>query len=311
MIATRIVSPAGLPRPAQGVASGIHPRVLAGPSFTVLDGGLATELERDGFDLDHPLWSARVLVDAPDAVVAVHRRFLEAGADLIIAASYQAAGPAMLRQAVALARQAAGGGARVAASVGPYGASLADGSEYHGRYGVRAEVLRAYHEPRLAVLDAAGADVLAVETLPSRQEVEVLLELLAAASTRSWVSVTCTDGGHLRDGTPLGAVARAVEGAPGVMALGINCTAPRHVLPLLERARAAGLTKPAVVYPNSGEHYEPATRGWRGEADPTAFADLARAWHAAGARGIGGCCRTGPAHVRALRALADELRQSA
>jgi homocysteine S-methyltransferase len=291
----------------------------------VLDGGLATQLESQGHSLDSPLWSAELLIHRPDEIVQAHRAFLEAGADCLISASYQLsrAGlrstgadercfPQLLEDSVLLAMRArdefvAGGATRgflplVAASVGPYGAALADGSEYTGAYGVEDEVLHEFHSERLEVLDRSGADVLACETIPSRQEAEVLEKLLRGKSTPSWVSFSCRDSLHLCDGSPLRSVAEMFEGHPQVLAIGVNCTAPRFVSGLIDELRTAVPTKRIVVYPNSGEEFNALRRSWEGSSDPQDCASAARTWRSRGAQLVGGCCRMGPDHIRALNA---------
>jgi homocysteine S-methyltransferase len=293
----------------------------------ILDGGLATELEARGRDLDDDLWSAGLLLDDPDAIRDVHLDYLRAGADCITGASYQAtfagfarrgldrrAAAACLRLSVDLARQARDAfwnieenraGRRrplVAASIGPYGAFLADGSEYRGDYGLDAGTLADFHAERFACLASCGADLLACESIPAGEEAEALLRLLRAArGARAWFSFTCRDGATLSDGTPIAEVAAELDREKRVAAIGVNCTAPRFIPPLLQALRRA-TTKPLVVYPNSGETYDGARRRWRGRRSPIDFAAAARGWVAAGARLVGGCCRTGPDHIRRLRA---------
>jgi homocysteine S-methyltransferase len=293
----------------------------------VLDGGLATELEKAGFDLDHPLWSARVLSEAPPAIAAVHRAYLEAGADCITTASYQASIPGfrreglseaeaaeMLRRSVLLAREARDAfwsdpGSRrgrrrplVAASVGPYGAYLANGAEYTGDYDLDEKGLLAFHRERFLLLADTEADLLACETIPSAMEARALLALLALKpSARAWLSFSCRDGARLSDGTGFAEVVREVSAHPQVVAVGVNCTAPEHVEALL-RAAAPVTEKPLVAYPNSGERYDAGSRRWSGASDDADWGELAKLWSRAGARLLGGCCRTGPSHVRALRA---------
>ena len=300
---------------------------LARGGALVLDGGLATELENAGFDLDHPLWSARVLEDAPEAIAAVHRAYLDAGADCLTTASYQASVPGfrreglseaeardMLRRSVLLAREACQAfwsdprnrvlrhRPLVAASVGPYGAYLANGAEYTGEYDLDEQGLMAFHRERLFILAETGADLLACETIPSAVEARALLALLAERpSVRAWLSFSCRDGERLCDGTRFTEVVRAAGTHPQVIAVGVNCTAPQHVEGLL-RAAAAVTAKPLVAYPNSGQRYEPLSRTWRGDSAEMEWGERGRTWRRAGARLIGGCCRTGPAHVRALRA---------
>lgn len=302
---------------------------VADRGFAVLDGGLATELEHAGYDLDHPLWSARLVFESPDAVVRIHRAYLEAGADCLTAASYQATigglvgaglgrreAETVMRRTVELARRAwsehlEGTGepraAVVAASIGPYGAYLADGSEYVGHYRIDRTDLRAFHQPRWEILSEV-ADLFACETVPNLAETEVLLDLLRQTPrAEAWVSFSCRDGARVSDGTPIGECAALCAEHPRVLAVGVNCTAPRLIPELIDRLRDAAPSLPIVVYPNSGEMYDAARRGWTGSSDELDYAAAARDWYAAGARLIGGCCRTRPAHIRAIRAALDDL----
>lgn len=259
----------------------------------VLDGGLATELERRGNDLSSAQWSARLLVDDPGEIVAAHRTFAEAGAQVAITASYQAAPDAVagLRRSVALARAAQDGW--VAASVGPYGAVRADGSEYRGDYGLTVAELRAFHRPRLDTLADAGADVLAIETIPCLAEVEALLAELDRLEVPAWLSITAA-GTSTRAGEPARAAFAMARDCPAVFAVGANCVDPADALPLVELASATS-GKPAVIYPNSGEAWNGA---WSG---PSAFhPDDVTAWIEAGARLVGGCCRVTPDDIAAL-----------
>jgi len=294
--------------------------------LVVLDGGLATALEALGCDLDDDLWSARVLMDDPELIRRVHLDFLEAGADCIATATYQASIPGfrkrglteeeggrLLRMAVDLAVDARDhfwsrpenreGRIRplVAASVGPYGAYLADGSEYVGRYDLNDEELYAFHRPRWDVLAGSHADLIACETIPSRREAGVLLRLLAESpGTWGWISFSCADGSHLSDGTRLVDVVRDCHTVPGVAAVGINCVPPHLVESLVGEARR-GTDLPVLVYPNSGELYQPADRTWTGAADLTDWSRSARRWAEAGADGVGGCCRVSADEISSVR----------
>ncbi len=293
----------------------LRARIGAGPTL-VLDGGLATELEARGYDLSDPLWSARLLFEDPDAIRDVHRAYVDAGAECVISASYQATlggfrargrtraeSEALLARSVTLAREA--GPRFVAASIGPYGAALANGAEYTGDYpGMDERRLREWHAPRFEILAQSGADVLACETIPNGAEARALASLAADfADVPVWFGFSCRDGAHLRDGTSVRAVARDCACAPNAVAIGVNCTAPRFVDALLAELGEASAV-PIVAYPNSGEDYD-ATRGtWSGENEVGAYGELAARWSRAGARLLGGCCRTGPAHIRAIAAAA-------
>jgi homocysteine S-methyltransferase len=287
---------------------------FAVPENTALiaDGGLATELEARGHDLSDGLWSARLLVEAPQEVTAVHTAFFRAGAMIATTASYQASFDGfaesginrddtvrLLRRSVELAKTARDevgvAGRRVAASVGPYGAALADGSEYRGRYGLSVAQLEDWHRPRLEVLADAGADVLALETIPDVDEAEALVNLVRSLGVPAWLSYTI-DGTRTRAGQPLADAFAVAVGVPEIVAVGVNCCAPDDVLPAIGQARETG--KPVIVYPNSGERWDSARRAWVG---PSRFsARLAVQWAAAGARVIGGCCRVRPADIAEL-----------
>ncbi|GBE65075.1 homocysteine S-methyltransferase [Mycobacterium sp. MFM001] len=281
---------------------------MAVPDDTVLvgDGGLATELEARGHDLSDPLWSARLLADAPAEIAAVHRAFFAAGAMYATTASYQASfegfaargigrkdAEGLLRRSVELARA----GPWVAASIGPYGAALADGSEYRGRYGLSVAQLESWHRPRLEVLAEAGADVLALETVPDVDEAEALVNLVHALGVPAWLSYTI-DGVFTRAGQPLAEAFAVAAGVPEIVAVGVNCCSPDDVLPAISAAAETG--KPVIVYPNSGERWDSGRRAWVG---PSRFsADLVPQWVSAGARIVGGCCRVRPADIADLAA---------
>src|SRR4051794_29939911 len=294
--------------------SSLAEALAAGP--VVLDGGLATELEARGHDLSGALWSARLLRDDPAAIVAVHAAYAEAGAQVVTTASYQAtfegfarAGidrrttESLLRRSVELARRGAPD-AWVAGSVGPFGAHLADGSEYTGDYvtDVGVDRLRRFHRPRMAVLTEAGADVLACETVPAAAEAEALLAEARSLGVPIWLSLTTevdADGvARTRRGEPAAEVFAMAADVDEVIAVGVNCTDPAGVLAAVEAAASSGA--PVAVYPNSGEGWDAAGRRWTGE--PMAMGDVPR-WVAAGARLIGGCCRIGPRQIREIAAV--------
>jgi homocysteine S-methyltransferase len=298
------------------MGSGSLAAALAGGP-TVLDGGLATQLAAAGHDLSDHLWSARLLHDAPEAIVDAHLAFLRAGARVVITASYQAtfdgfakagidaAGTtALLRRSVTLAQQARqrageagiGGPLWIAASVGPYGAMLADGSEYRGNYGLSVAELVRFHRPRMRVLAEAGADALALETVPDAAEAEAMLRVVEELGVPAWLSYTVA-GGRTRAGQPLAEAFGLAAAVDEVLAVGVNCCAPGDVAPAVATAaRATG--KPVVVYPNSGELWDAAARAWTGDAEWGAPA--VDAWIDAGARLVGGCCRVTPAHIAEL-----------
>ncbi|WP_327636576.1 homocysteine S-methyltransferase [Kribbella sp. NBC_00482] len=276
----------------------------------ILDGGLSNALEDRGHDLSDTLWSARLLRDAPSEIAAVHRAYYGAGAMVATTASYQASVVGFERAGIerteaehlitssvriALEVRDEFPGTLVAASVGPYGAMLADGSEYRGRYGVSSQVLRDFHGPRLELLAAAGPDLLAVETIPDTDEAEVLVELLRELDFPAWFSYS-VEGDHTRAGQPL-TQAFAIPAIDQVVAIGINCCNPTDVRAAVQTAVAAS-GKPAIAYPNQGESWDATARKWVG--DGTGPADFAPSWVEAGATYIGGCCRVGPEDIRAL-----------
>lgn len=295
-------------------------RRLEEQGVIVLDGGLATELERRGADLRDPLWSAKVLVEDPALIREVHAAYFSVGADLAISASYQASfeglarrgldrdeAARLMRRSVELAREAAeafdGEGRLVAASVGPYGAVLGNGAEYTGDYDKDEDELVGFHLPRLEALAEARPDLLAVETIPSIVEARALVRALERVpEVPAWVSFSCRDGGHTCDGTPFEEAVRTASSAPSVVAVGVNCTSPLHVTSLVEIA--AGATgHPVVCYPNRGAFWDPVRKAWVDPPRQDARPLLRPAeWREAGASLIGGCCGTTPEDIAQMAA---------
>ncbi|PPS77189.1 MULTISPECIES: homocysteine S-methyltransferase [Streptomyces] len=285
----------------------------------VLDGGMSNQLESAGHDLSDELWSARLLAEQPQAVTEAHLAYFRAGADVAITASYQATfegfakrgidhdrAAELMTLSVESAREAArrAGVSRplwVAASAGPYGAMLADGSEYRGRYGLSVDELERFHRPRLEVLAAGRPDVLALETVPDADEAAALLRAVRGLGVPAWLTYSVA-GDRTRAGQPLEEAFALAAEADEVIAVGVNCCAPQDVdAAVATAARVTG--KPVVVYPNSGETWDAEARAWTGRSSFTA--GQVKGWQQAGARLIGGCCRVGP---DAVSGIAETLR---
>ena len=289
--------------------------VAAGP--VVLDGGLATQLESQGHNLDSALWSARLLHDNPDAIVQAHLAFFAAGAQVATTASYQASiggfvqagicrseAELLIKRSVRLAEEARGSGDDgtdrwIAGSVGPYGAALADGSEYRGDYDLSVDELRVWHRPRISLLAESGVDILALETIPCLTEVEALLAEVDGSGQPCWLSVTCA-GDRTRAGEPAAEAFSMTRDVEEIVAVGVNCVDPADAYALVCTASEAA-DKPVVIYPNSGERWDHSARAWIG---PAMFQvrDV-EDWISAGARLVGGCCRVAPATIRKIRDL--------
>lgn len=302
------------------------PEIL--PSTMTLDGGLSNELENQGCDLNHLLWSAKVIESNPEKIIQAHYNYLEAGAQILITSSYQASIPGfkklgyspkkaeeIILKTVELAQEAikryspvntSDEKPLVAASIGPYAAFLADGSEYTGIYNVSIEEIKTFHIERLKILDKSNADFYACETIPNYQEAQVLSEILHEFNKQSWISFTCKDSIHINDGTPIVKCVELFKDHPNVFALGINCTAPQHISGLIKEIKKVDNKKHIVVYPNSGEFFDAKSKIWSGTSDPDSFVDLALDWKSKGANIIGGCCRIGPNHIKLLAHALEE-----
>lgn len=309
-------------------------KILDEYPLMVLDGALGTELAQRGFDTNDDLWAAKALFANPEIIKAVHRDYYEAGADISNSASYQATvegfqkkgfthdeAAVLIRLSVELTQQArdefweaqpvsvknSRPRPLAAAAVGPYGAYLADGSEYTGAYKLgRAELLD-FHAERLAILASAEPDLMACETLPLLVEAEAIVQALRDCSQiPAWITFSCKDALHTCGGDLLRDCARFLDKESNVIAIGINCTAPQYVADLIREVRK-GTQKNVVVYPNTGEVYDAVTKTWHGAAK--AYSEYVRNWYEAGARLIGGCCRTNPEHIRGIAELRQSLRR--
>ncbi|OEK00260.1 homocysteine S-methyltransferase [Roseivirga sp. 4D4] len=292
------------------------------PHPLILDGGLSNVLEDQGCDLNHSLWTAKLLAENPEAIIEAHLRYLKAGAQCIITSSYQASvsglmtmgysrkrAKELILKSVLLAEEAVAKAIAsetikakplIAASIGPYGAYLADGSEYHGNYGVSDQVLRDFHAERISILAGSNADLLACETIPSLLEAKVLSEALKYVDKPSWVSFSCKDEEHLNDGTRIEECVSLFKDHPQVFAVGVNCTKPKFISGLIKHIKESTNNKKVIVYPNSGEAYNAQSKTWKGLSEPKHFVEMSKEWAKLGADIIGGCCRIGPEHIQRM-----------
>jgi homocysteine S-methyltransferase len=294
---------------------------MAFQKIIVLDGALATELEQRGANLNDSLWSAKLLRENPDLIRQVHYDYILSGANIITTASYQASyqgfmqrgysyGEAtkLMQLSVQLAKEARTLAVKnakidvlplIAASIGPYGAYLADGSEYKGNYGLTQTELMDFHRPRMNVLLESGADLLACETIPCIEEALALKTLLKETpASKAWLSFSCKNGTQISQGDDFADCIRQINDSEQIIAVGINCTPPQYIESLV--TIAVGITdKPIIVYPNKGELYDAVDKCWLPIGkDILPFSEYAQRWYAAGARLIGGCCRTRPEDIR-------------
>jgi homocysteine S-methyltransferase len=295
----------------------------------LLDGGLSNELERQGCDLNQKLWSAKLLESNPEAIILAHLMYLESGAGCITTSSYQATIPGfkaigydehsargLILKSVQLAEEARSrflslnphaNKPLIAASIGPYGAYLADGSEYRGDYVISDQELTDFHEPRINLLDNSTADILACETIPGFQEAKVLSEILENVKKPTWISFSCKDGKHISDGTPIEQCAAYFAHHPIVFAIGVNCTSPEFISELIRSIKTKSGNKKIVVYPNSGAVYHAESKTWSGLSDLSSCEIMVKEWMDLGADIIGGCCGIGPEQIKAMSKIISKI----
>ena len=292
----------------------------------ILDGALATQLEAKGLSLNDPLWSAKVLIEHPTMIQEVHRSYLEAGADIISTASYQAtfegfasrgidreSSKALFTKSIDLAKAAIEefwskpknrqGRQRplIAASIGPYGAYLANGAEYTGEYDLDQEALLQFHLPRMEVLASGGVDFLLFETIPSYSEAMAILQALEKIPIPAMLSFSCKDEQHLADGTPISLAIDPLDSCDAIIAYGVNCGPPQRLVELLQ-GLGKQTKKPLLLYPNSGETWHSSSGNWLPAQEKHSSQDWVVDSLAAGAKIIGGCCRTGPTEIAQISA---------
>lgn len=298
--------------------------------FLILDGAFTTELERQGIETKDELWGTLAILTHPDAVTLVHQSYYEAGADIITTDSYQATlegfkkkgytekeSIELLQKTVTLAQNAQKRYQEktktkrpllIAASIGPYGAYLADGSEYTGNYGKTIDELAQFHRKRMHILAESGADLLACETIPTLTEAKALIQILhELPKIQAWMTFTCRDGSHTAGGDNIEDAAAYLDQEKQIIAMGVNCTAPEHIETLIQKIKR-NTKKPVIIYPNSGETWDGAKKEWKGAPRP--FPLYIEKWIEAGARLIGGCCRTTPKDIQAIARLREKIEQA-
>ncbi len=291
----------------------------------ILDGGLSNVLESMGCDLNHPLWTAKLIETHPDLLIKTHLLYLEAGARIISSAGYQASMEGYLSlgktkeeaaeliadsldlvlkaKHLFIEKHRPDYPVQVAASMGPYGAFLADGSEYSGDYKISDRELTTFHQSRIEIYESKEADYFAFETIPSFQEAKVLSKLLSKCLTPSWVSFSCKNDAQLNDGTPISEAISLFSEHPTIYALGVNCSAPKYMSGIIALIKKHAPQKKIIIYPNSGEVYHADSKTWSGISDPLVFEKMALEWYKNGAHIIGGCCRIGPEHIAKLSSV--------
>lgn len=298
-------------------------KILKNQKVVVIDGALGTELERKGYELNDSIWSAKFLMENPSAITQVHQDYLEAGADCIITASYQASfegfmkkgltkeeAKALIQSAIEIAKQTRDTfwlshkknreKPLVAASIGPYGAFLADGSEFRGNYKITEQELVDFHKERMQTILEAKPDLLALETMPSFQEAKALCKLLKDfPNAQAWLSFSAKDENHINDGTPIKECAKWLDNQEQIVAIGINCTAPQYISSLISQIKEVS-TKPIIVYPNAGGNYNAITKKWNTEEEISSYKSKAQLWYEKGASLIGGCCQTTPNDIKQI-----------
>lgn len=300
-------------------------KILKDYKVIILDGALATELEKRGCNINDSLWSAKILAENAEIIKKVHYDYFNSGADCAITSSYQATvegfikrgftdleARELIKKSVEIALEARAEFWEklnnkenrpyplVAASIGPYGAYLADGSEYRGDYKVTEEELMDFHRERMKLLIDAGAEILACETIPNLMEAKVIVKLLEEfKGIYCWISFSCKSNSQISDGTLISECAKVLDNYEQVAAIGLNCTAPKYVLSLINEIKK-NTKKPIVVYPNSGEEYNAELKEWNGQFTRESYGCRSKVWYENGARLIGGCCRTTPEDIKQI-----------
>lgn len=306
--------------------------ILDNKKIMIVDGATATELEGLGCNLNDELWSAKVLATEPELFKQVHKSYFEAGADCGISGSYQASIDGFMKRGYSLEqsenlikksieilkesreewwKEAGEKSGRiyplVCGSVGAYGAYLADGSEYKGNYLVDADYLKNFHRRRIELLVEAGADILAVETIPCLLEAIAIAELIEDMNVECWICFSCKNETEISDGTKISECVKALNSFKSIKAVGINCTAPNYVGNLIKEIKIH-TNKPIIVYPNSGEEYDPIEKIWKPKENFKTYVDFTKEWIECGATIVGGCCRTTPKHIKDIKDITDNLK---
>ncbi len=314
-------------------------RILDNNKIMIIDGSMSTPLESMGADLNDELWTAKVLREQPELIKKVHRDYLEAGADCGITSSYQASIPGLMAKGMTEkeAEELIADSVKVfieardewweaegkaegreyplcLASIGPYGAYLADGSEYRGRYGISDDDLRAFHRRRMEILKDAGADMFIIETIPAYREAVACADLAEELGLGYWISFSCMSGTRINEGDLIrDCIKNLVPNHPGLKMIGVNCTDPKFIVSLIQEIKAgldeAGSDLPIGVYPNSGEKYDPNTKTWTKAGEGLAFGAYAYEYMKAGASAVGGCCTTVASHIRQVRDSRESFLQ--
>lgn len=296
----------------------------------ITDGAAGTHLESMGCDLNDALWTAKVLKDNPEYIKQLHKDYFQAGADFGVTVSYQATIEGYMKQGYSQAQaidliktsalllldareewwQTEGKAAQrlypiAAASIGPYGAFLADGSEYRGDYTLSKQALYEFHKPRIEILWAQGLDLIAAETIPLLEEALVIAQIVQELGAQCWISFSARNESQISNGQAIAECVEALEAFACVAAIGVNCTAPKYIQGLVQAIQSK-TQKPIVVYANLGNTYDPDTKTWcrhdtqASSSANISYQDYVRQWVNAGVKIVGGCCGTTPQEIKQI-----------
>jgi len=279
-------------------------RLRAGAPL-ILDGATGTELERRGVATRLPLWSAGALDSDPELVRQIHADYVASGVDAVTANTFRTqrrtlahAGIAdraeeLTRRAVALARSAAGDRAWV------LGSSPTLEDCYHPERVPDAAALALEHREHAHNLARAGVDAILVETMNTQRGCVAALRAAREAGAPALASYVCWDGARLLSGESLADALRSAADEAACAVL-VNCLPPSNADACLDVLAAQPL--PFGIYPNLGEPEDELGFRRSEHVSPERFAELAAGWASRGARLLGGCCGTTPAHLAALAA---------
>ncbi len=299
--------------------------ILKEKDFIINDGAAGTHLESFNCDLNHKLWTAKILKEQPNLIKQVHLDYFEAGADCGMSVSYQATIKGLMengsseeeaceiiKSSITILNEARdewyekSGKALgrpyplISGAVGPYGAYLANGAEYRGDYEIDKEFLINFHKKRMTILWEAGADLLAIETIPNIQEAIILAEIAEEIGAKCWLTFSCKNYTDISDGTPIKDAVKMIEKFSSIVSVGVNCTAPKYISNLIDEIKKSS-DKYITIYANSGEKYDPITKTWDGSKDGKRYVDYAVEWKEKGATLIGGCCGTTPKEIKEIK----------
>ena len=288
----------------------------------LLDGSMSFPMEQLGYNLKNKLWTGKALINNPDLIKDIHKGYIDAGADFISTSTYQISFDRLknmgyqseeikkiFQKSVDIVKDAIEESKlkkeiKIVGSFGPYASYDPEASEYIGEYDSTDIEIKKFHLNNIRIIEETDLDIILYETIPCLREIKILSEALSHSTKEIWISITCNEEMEFRDGSSFKDACEIISKIEKITTMGINCFSPLLVKKAIDLLKKYS-NKKILIYPNSGEIYNPKERFWTGNNEFNN--SMIKNWLSLYPDIIGGCCRIGYDDIKKMRVEIDKF----